>query len=98
MSTKKHDGDEPGRFVPAGLSDYKSAQDKFFERKHQDEEFIEAAEKERQQKYKTIIDQTVKALVSCDSYISEVEARADVIRLMKERRKLPDDYTYPEDF
>ena len=66
-------GMSPARFVPAGLSDYKSAQDKFFERKHQDEEFIEAAEKERQQKYKTIIDQTVKALVSC-----EVEARADV--------------------
>ena len=98
MSTKKHDGDEPGRFVPAVLSDYKSAQDKFFERKHQDEEFIEAAEKERQQKYKIIIDKTVKAFVKAEMFDSEDEARADVIRLMKERRKLPDDYTYPEDF
>ena len=28
---------------------------------------------------------------------SEDEARADVIRLMTKRCKLPDDYTYPED-
>ena len=79
------------------MSDYKSDHDKFFERKRQDEEFIEAAEKAQQQKHKSIIDKAAKACVEAEMFDSEVEARADVIQLMKERRKLPDDYTYPED-
>ena len=74
---QKHGGCVP---VPVSLSDYKSDQDKFFERKRQVEEFIEAAEKEQQQKHKSKIDKVAEVLVSCDSFGSEVEARAEVIR------------------
>ena len=78
------------------MFDFKFDQDRFMDRLDDLSDSAEAREKERQQKYKTIIDKGVKACVKAGMYDSEDEARADLIRLLKNRRKLPDDYTYPD--
>ena len=77
------------------MSDYKSDQDKFFDQLRDLTDFAEANERERQQKYKSIIDKIVKSFVEAEMFGPDDEARAEVIRVMKERCKLPDDYTYP---
>ena len=80
------------------MSDYKSDQKRFFEQLRDLEDFAEADEKDRQQKYKAGIDKIVKRLVrvSKGCFGTEPKIRAWVIQTMKEQRKLPTDYTYPE--
>ena len=48
------------------MFDYKFAQDRFFDQLRDFTDFAEASERERQQKYKIIIDKTVKSFVEAE--------------------------------
>ena len=57
----------------------------------------QAPEKEQQQEYKALIDQRVKRLIRIRQFWDEPEARDYAIWRLKQRGRLPADYTYPEE-
>ena len=77
------------------MSDYKSDQDRFFQ-KLRDLEDIAKATKEEQ---RLLIDGLVKKLVKIGGPVEGwlEPPREIVIQALKKARKLPLDYTYPED-
>ena len=79
------------------MSDFKADQDRFFDRLRDLADFADAAERDRSQAYKAQIDKATTLWVEGGLYETEAEAREEIIRRLKERRKLPANYIYPEE-
>ena len=78
------------------MADYKTEQDRLFEQLRDIADFAEAGERERQHEYRARVDTFVRMWIRQRLFDTPEEAREEVIRRMKARRKLPADFVYPD--